>query len=534
MICWFKKSINLVFVIHLVLVVLIALEIIPRYFSFLILALDLAFILFRPLEDSLLLLARLIPFFIALPLTANFDNFNMWRLVVGVLFLKWFFLKTYQLKISRLNFLEVKEYLWENKEEMVVILLFLISILSVFKANDISAAAKRIIYFINLGLLYLVVKNMLAQNSRLIKDILGSFLFGAGAVAIIGVLQLVSAFALPFDVFHYFWAKQIQFGFFGKNWSEIVFHANTWYSYSGAFLRLRMFSVFPDSHSFPIYLIFGLISAFALFFEKTGENITDKLSDLWRSHKSFFIKQSWLFFLLGFAIIFSQTRGIWLSLLVPIGWAVFFILKKINPYTSGGVGIKSLFFSKILGLFLLSFILIFIINYALLILPQFKVVSSGSGSAFLQRLLSIVDRGEISNLGRIEIWKSSFNSILKNPALGVGIGNFPVALDQSVGLAKAGSSAHNLFLTVVVELGIFGGILFLIFWWLILKDAWLIFKKSSSFQKKAFGFFAAVFILWILSYSMTDAALFDERAFLGLMVILGVLGGTKKLVLKEI
>ena len=32
-----------------------------------------------------------IPFFVAIPITDIFDSFNMWRIIGGLIFLKWFF-----------------------------------------------------------------------------------------------------------------------------------------------------------------------------------------------------------------------------------------------------------------------------------------------------------------------------------------------------------------------------------------------------------------------------------------------------------
>ena len=67
-----------------------------------------------------------------------------------------------------------------------------------------------------------------------------------------------------------------------------------------------------------------------------------------------------------------------------------------------------------------------------------------------------VDPFETSNSGRIYIWKQSLESVIASPVFGVAIGNYPVILNQDVSLAKAGSSAHNLFLQIAAEIGLIG------------------------------------------------------------------------------
>lgn len=104
--------------------------------------------------------------------------------------------------------------------------------------------------------------------------------------------------------------------------------------------------------------------------------------------------------------------------------------------------------------------------------------------------------------------------MIQHPILGVGIGNFPVVLEQDIELAKAGSSAHNIYLQIGAELGIPALLTALAFFWLIFKNIYDKFRSSSaSFDQLFFGALL-ITIPWMYGYLMTDAALFDERAFL--------------------
>ena len=138
---------------------------------------------------------------------------------------------------------------------------------------------------------------------------------------------------------------------------------------------------------------------------------------------------------LGFlAAILSNTRGIWLA-----GWGVTFM-----AFVAAIVWKKVIV--RYLAVFLVAYLLMFTFVYPISSTPQFHL---WAGRATLNnRVRSILDFAETSNKLRIAIWKSSLRSIAAHPLLGVGIGNFPVVLAQDIELAKAGSSAHNIYLQI--------------------------------------------------------------------------------------
>lgn len=489
-------KIKAIFIINLLLVLAIASGALPRSAAFISLAIFTIFALWASAQDAICLFAASIPFFIALPINASFDNFNIWRIVIAIIFLKWFLGRFSLKQKTELN--EIKTFFNNNVVIALAFCLAIISLLSIVNSYDAISSAKRIIYFANLSLPVFIIADLMRKNPGFYKIVLKYFLMGATALAIIGLFQLVSAFLFPFWTFHILWAKMVSLAFYGKNWSDIAFSANTWYSYSGNALRLRIFSTFPDSHSFPIYMIVAW-SAWLILKSQSIRN----------EWKYLFTADFAQLFLLSFSIIMSQTRGIWLALIIPISlFAYLWLTKKISAFDA----------KKISAVFLI-FIVVFLISYLILFIPQFKVAdSSADGSSLIERLLSISDINETSNFSRIYIWSETLKSIAKNPLLGVGIGNYPVVLSQGVKLAKAGSSAHNLYLTVAAEIGIIGGILFALLVLLTLKYCLDIFKKGEG-QYRMAGLYILFGLIWIYAYSLTDAALFDERAFLTMILI---------------
>jgi len=157
--------------------------------------------------------------------------------------------------------------------------------------------------------------------------------------------------------------------------------------------------------------------------------------------------------------------------------------------------------------------------------PQFLV--GKSDDILKQRLKSIIDFGETSNAQRIEIWKKTLVSIKKHPLLGVGIGNYPVVLGQDIRLAKAGSSAHNLYLHIAAEMGVLAGIIFIWFLWLLFKKNYENFIGENDKQLKTYLAATLLFVPWVLIYSLTDIAIFDERALLFALIPISVILGNK-------
>jgi len=160
---------------------------------------------------------------------------------------------------------------------------------------------------------------------------------------------------------------------------------------------------------------------------------------------------------------------------------------------------------------------------------QFKLHEGGQKENVLkERIKSIIDTSETSNQGRIAIWKATLRSMAQNPVLGVGIGNFPTILELNPTAIKAGASAHNLFLNVFAELGMLGFIIFLLMLYEVFKVGWQLFSVDGYLSLSGFfGANALIYLIWILWYSMTDVAIFDERAFLLLMIMTGSLFALK-------
>ena len=517
-----KKPINIIYLIQLVSVFLVAFGILPRITILGTAVMVSIFVLWASTETATAFFVRSIPIFVAIPFTSYFDSFNLWRIASGLIFLKWFFKnrkindikKAYQNIAAKINF--------QNYKITFYFLVFFVFVFwSLLPADDFLSGVKRIIYLTNLFLIGFVIYDLTKKNQKFAKELIKSTLIAGVLVIAVALLQLVSAYLVNIYEFMDFWANGMQFAFYGSQWSQIAQEMNTWFAYFGPQLSLRVFSTFPDSHSFPLFVLMVIPSLLALALVPVFKNCETKpLKSLSRVRASFLIALLPIFYL--FAIL-SGTRGIWLAVLGPV-----FVLPFLVKFTKT-VSDKNIF--KYLGIHFIIFVMLFSVAYPILGSSQFQIEKSDN-QILSKRLRSILDLSETSNSGRLAIWKASAKSIIKRPLLGVGIGNFPAVLSQETEYAKAGSSAHNLYLQIAAEIGLLGLLGGMGMIWLILQRGFQIFRETEDYFTKIYSAAFILYTIWILFYSLTDAVLFDERAFLifavNSAIILGIKAGLKE------
>ncbi|MEK7194801.1 MAG: O-antigen ligase family protein [Patescibacteria group bacterium] len=509
---------NAVFVLEIILFVLIVLGIIPRQAA-LWLGSGLAlYTLLAPIEDALNLFVRSIPLFLALPLTPTFDNFNTWRILSLILFGRW--LWQYGNKQQATRYYDLFRRILRSKTAIALITLFLIAIISVFVAPDKIVAIKRIIYFLNLSLIGFIIYDLVCRGSlvagRLVKSIATATVLAITA----GYIQVIATYFIDIYQFMRVWGEGIQMRQFGAVWSDIAVRlGNTWFAYYGDQLSLRVFSLFPDSHSFPIFVLLGIPALFAVATRKIS-SLGLSLKQLVRTRPTLFILWVPLAFLIA---ILSGTRGIWAA---SIGVVVLAVLMALYARKEGVSRERRALFSYTSS-FLVLFFMLFSLAYPIFTSPQF-LLSKGDWSLLAGRIRSIIDFGETSNAQRIEIWKKSISSIKEHPLLGVGIGNFPVVLDQKIFLAKAGSSAHNIYLNIAAEIGVLGLIISIWLLWRLFSTAYKNFVATKDASLAVYFGALVLYIPWVMAYSLTDVALFDERAFLLFVVTVGLVADVKE------
>ncbi len=490
-----KKKNLIILLTEITVIFLMIFNVFPREAGLFITGLMIFYFIFSPIEDSLWVFIASIPLFVALPIAQNFDTMANWRILLIVLFLVLFFRQGISIK-------NLKHYQWEY----LIGIFLLIAGLSLFSAVNVWIGIKKILFLINIFLLYVVIRNLSAKNKKVVPKIINAVKVAIGLVLGIGFIQFFSVFFVTLFNFWLFWAKNIISVFYGQSLSNLLSYSNTWFSYYASLpATLRMFSVFPDSHSFAFFCILSLPFFLTIIFLRSDKN----------KIKTVIFYALLISCLL--AIIFSGSRGAWVSALGSL--LIFLSICSWNWKKQ---------MSLIIGCLVIFFLLFPIASRILLFSQQIQLDRplDLENISLFERARSIIDFDEISVKSRLEIWRRTVDSIIIHPVLGVGIGNYPIVLNEKMSLAKKGSSAHSLYLDIAAEMGVFALIVLLVVFWQILKRSWLVFKDKNDVNNRFLQVWSSFFILalvWILGYSLFDVVLFNDKVLLFFIINLGLL-----------
>jgi O-antigen ligase len=149
-------------------------------------------------------------------------------------------------------------------------------------------------------------------------------------------------------------------------------------------------------------------------------------------------------------------------------------------------------------------------------------------SALAQRLFSILDLKERSNIERLTAWSNGLEVIERFPILGAGVGNFFAVLGRETGFY-----AHNAYLNVWAETGPVGllGLLLLLgwAWW----TAGWIFVQAHDVTLRAFGLAALGTMSWLTVLFVFDDAIYSPRSGPSLWLELGLLVACRRMLLQK-
>lgn len=346
-------TLNRVFIAYAIVFLSIISGVLPRQAAIPTIVLLLVWSVLAPLEEATLLFIRSVPLFIAIPLTASYDNLNMWRPLALVLFARMLWEMRHQVRLPNLKTHSVTRRL---------LILLVLAGLSLIGAAHPLTGAIRIVYFVNLSMMPIVLYTLVRQGRLTTDRVFTNLAIPTIIVVAVGYLQLISTYLIDVYQFMRLWGEEIQFRQFGTQWSYIAIHVgNTWLAYYGSQLSLRVFSLFPDSHSFPTFVLLGIPALFTLS----------------RRYQKTLIPLSFLI------VILSGTRGIWAAsvgalLLALILWRV---LRRREMFIH----------ARWLGIFFA----LFVIAWPIFISPQFLLGKADWG-LFSHRIKSVVDFGETS------------------------------------------------------------------------------------------------------------------------------------------
>jgi len=270
-----------------------------------------------------------------------------------------------------------------------------------------------------------------------------------------------------------------------QNFSGLV--SQTWQD-SDMFSTIegRVVSTFENPNVLAEYLIMVLPLVLALFLN--AENSKRRLATVIAGG------------IIGGCLIYTWSRGAWLGFL--IGIAIFLLMYSRHTMTFMLFGC--------LGIPFLPFVL-----------PE----------SITQRFLSIGNLGDSSTSYRVNIWRGVGKMVGDYWQTGIGIGTdsfrcvYPL---YSLSGIESAPHSHNLYLQILVEIGIVGLLAFLVLLFFWTQSCFTIHRKEERREKLIP---AAIFcgLLSVLAQGMTDYIWYNYRVFLMFWLMLGLCAAARKI-----
>ncbi len=416
-------------------------------------------------EKALYFIIFAIPFSFAFNLHKDADIASL-RVFISLTFISLFFYFLYKGKSNILS-------KFKNKHTYLFSLFFLWAFLSSFWAINPVWSIRKSLFFASIIPLYFLVIYFLDSKEK-IRKAASCFIVSGFVVALFGVIQFFSQFIFSLDKIYNFWAYNVAMFLYGQNFGEVIIRNQSWFVNIGGNDYLRAISLFPDPHTFALYL--GILIPFTLGYFLYNN----------KKNKAYYFGMLFIMFL---ALLFTFSRGAYVGFLVSFAALFIFSFWYFKIKLS----------KKIISIFAAAFIIIFFIFL---------------NSVFGSRLLSSFALSDVSNAGRLGIWETSFEVFKENLFFGVGLGNLPIFFDPTASV-KSPINAHNTYLDIASELGLVGLIIFSMIIFFTFKN--LLFKKDK-FNFLRFGVLWS--LLWFLTHSFFETSLFSVPVLASLCFVL--------------
>jgi O-antigen ligase len=433
-------------------------------------------ILFWP-EKAFYFLIFYIPFQIALNPIEGIDLASI-RILIILLFFAWLLFSLSRKKL----FIPSAIQTW-----LILIFLFIV-FLSFCYAPEQERALRKTLFLFNIIPLYFISASLI-KNKIQIKKIIFVSIFAALLAGIAGLIQFGSQFIIGQEKTADFWAEIITPIFYGESFGAQIISTPSWFVNISSETYLRSFGFFPDPHMFSFYLglIIPLVLAFLIFKKKYNIFLFIILTILISS------------------ILLSFSRGGYLGMFAGLSSVIILSWKFLIPK------MKAVIF------------LIIFVGIVSVFIPQNPIAN---------RINSIINLEEGSNVGRLIIWRQSADVFRDHPLTGIGIGNYSSYLFPEEKY-RIPIYAHNTYLDIASEMGIFALIawigIFLSCFWQLFK----IIKKTADKNLRiiSIGLFGG--LIWFSVHCFFETPIYSPQILAMLMIIFGIIVGVRKVYKEE-
>jgi O-antigen ligase len=409
--------------------------------------------------DVFIVLVLYLPFQLALNPVTDIDLASI-RVLIILLFASWL-----ARGLKRKN-IQIKN----NLQTWLVLSFLFLNAFSILVAKNSDWSIRKLMFLFSVFPIYFVASQLISDKIRA-QRVIKTIVFSATIVAGIGIVQFLLQFILGLDVVYEFWANFVISPFLGRSLSEAVLKNPSWLVNIAGQTYLRATSLFPDPHMLAFYL--GLVLPLA------GSMLVYKQSRQWLIVGSFS--------LILIADLLTFSRGGYLGIFTGLLFLGLF------------------FFKNIIRKYKKTLILTICLIVALIIIP----------SPISQRFFSSFDLKEGSNQGRLLMWKKAAAITLAHPLIGVGIGNYPLAI-KATATYREPIYAHNTYLDIAVETGVIN----MLVWIGILLVTMLDFWKKAKKDKIFLG--ALISLVIFSTHSLVETAIYSPIVLTIFLIILSL------------
>ncbi|PJE58297.1 MAG: hypothetical protein COU81_01415 [Candidatus Portnoybacteria bacterium CG10_big_fil_rev_8_21_14_0_10_36_7] len=414
----------------------------------------------KALWYGMLFLGTYLPWQIALNPAPDIDLASI-RVVIIVLFI---------LYVTGGNsFAKIRQI--DSKITLGIVIWFGALAISLFSAQELFWGFKKLIFLINIAIIYPISLWAFDDDSKTTQFI-KVFLWSALGASVIALILFFSQFIVGWEAIKTFLVDNIAFLFWGESFGYEVVRNPSWLVNIGGRDYFRAFGLFPDAHTFAIFLGFALPSSIGIY--------------LWENKNKYLVFAG----IILITIFFSFSRSSYIGILLGLIFTAAIFRNKIDKNTK---------------------ILLSIIGILTVIVLLFPV------GPISERFYSTFNSSENSNSMRLGYWHQAWDLFLKHPLFGAGLGNFAAEISNRAYYREA-INVHNSHLEILAE----GGIIAFLGWVLV----WLFSFKAliKKIRKKANWLNFAIFwsLVWFAVANFFEIGLYSPQVTTLLFIFLAL------------
>ena len=363
----------------------------------------------------------------------------------------------------------------KNPAGLALVAFFCAAGLALLPAENFAWAGRKFLFLASVLPIFFLAA-FFSSGKEALKKFALTAVCSASMAALIALVQFLAQFAFGSEALVSFWSKNIAKLFYGESFGQLVTANPSWLVDAGGRTLVRAFGLFPDPHMLAFFLGMALPLCAALI-------IIEKKRWIFAG----------LFGLIALTLALTFSRGGYLGITLALAFFIVFGWRRFET--------KARTFFVSLAFLFLAIFLIF-------------------GSPVFSRFLSSFDASEGSAQGRLIIWQQSLTLFEQSPVMGVGLGNYSSALNFGESYRNS-VTAHNLYLDLLVE----GGVFLLFFWLAFLA---IIFKQGKALLQdggpKSFLVLGGLSgVVYFIGHSFFETAMFNPANFAFFLALAGVI-----------